>query len=63
MLSIHNYELVHQEPVPNTGEVLLLFYDQMKGGNFFVLAPAKWYLEHVLPVLVNKRKHTKAVAK
>jgi hypothetical protein len=56
MLSIHGYELVHQEPVVgSTTEVLLMFYDQLKGGTFFILAPIHWVLGDVMPVLSIRR--------
>lgn len=54
MISIHSYELVHEESVRHD-EVLLLFYDQIKGGSFFVLAPGKWTVDTVIPMLERRR--------
>jgi hypothetical protein len=54
MLAIHCYEVVHQEHQPND-EVLVMFYDQIKGGLFYVLLPANWHLHDVLPFLKQRR--------
>jgi hypothetical protein len=57
MFAIHSYQVVHEEPVPGTpAEVLLLLYDQLKGGMFYVLLPKGWALQDIMPHLEYRRK-------
>lgn len=54
MISIHSYELVHEEPA-GVGDVLILLYDQLRGGSFYVLLRKGWFIHELIHTLEAKR--------